>query len=505
MANRKCNVLPLKRKIDLIEQVESGKKQKIAAEDFGISANTVSVIMKNKDRYREQFYSGQSNVDMKRARQAQHGDVETELLKWFCAMRGNNVPLSGPIMKTKATAIARNLGKMDWECNDGWLSRFKTRHNIVFKNVCGESESVDTANLDQWTESVLRKKIRQYRPCDVFNADETGLFWRMLPDKTMAFRGQACHGTKTSKDRITVLTCANMDGSCKWPLFVIGKFKVPRCFKGLKKIPVRYEANTKAWMTAATFTSWLEEFDKKMHMSGRKVLLVVDNCTAHPKVDSLKATELLFLPPNTTSKSQPCDMGIINNIKCHYRTALLKKLIDHVDAGNSFDSFKPTLLDAVKILKQSWERVEPATIQNCFKRAGFTSSTNENESTTSVEPILEQLFVEYGVTAPLTVTGIDMVAVDEGIETAPSLSETDSNQDQAEVDNEETAEVEDDQGEQLPVVTEGEFANALTVMETYFMQKGYSDDALLKVRATVQDEKEKAKRQTTITSFFSTK
>lgn len=258
-------------------------------------------------------------------------------------------------------------------------------------------------------------------------------------------------------------------------------------------------------MTAATFTSWLEEFDQKMHMSGRKVLLVVDNCTAHPKVDSLKATELLFLPPNTTSKSQPCDMGIINNIKCHYRTALLKKLIDHVDAGNSFDSFKPTLLDAVKILKQSWERVEPATIQNCFKRAGFTASTNENESTTSVEPILEQLFVEYGVTAPLTVTGIDMVAVDEGIETAPSLSETDSTQDQTEVDNEETAEVEDDQGEQLPVVTEGEFANALTVMETYFMQKGYSDDALLKVRATVRDEKEKAKRQTTITSFFSTK
>ncbi|GFO36892.1 tigger transposable element-derived protein [Plakobranchus ocellatus] len=111
-----------------------------------------------------------------------------------------------------------------------------------------------------------------------------------------------------------------------------------------------------------------------MHCQKTKVLLTLDNCTAHPKVTNLKAVELLFLPPNTTSKSQPCDMGIINNVKCHYRGTLLKRLIDYINEGNDFNNFKLTLLDAAIILKQAWEKVEPATIRNCFKEAGFQAS-----------------------------------------------------------------------------------------------------------------------------------
>lgn len=48
----------------------------------------------------------------KRARQAQHDEVEIELLK-FCSMRGNNVPKSSPLMKAKATTISVDLGKYD--------------------------------------------------------------------------------------------------------------------------------------------------------------------------------------------------------------------------------------------------------------------------------------------------------------------------------------------------------------------------------------------------------
>ena len=53
-------VLSLKRKIDLIGAIENGQKQKNAASDFGISAiNTVSGVMKLKERYKEEFYSGE--------------------------------------------------------------------------------------------------------------------------------------------------------------------------------------------------------------------------------------------------------------------------------------------------------------------------------------------------------------------------------------------------------------------------------------------------------------
>ena len=50
-----------------------------------------------------------------------------------------------------------------------------------------------------------------YASQDVFNADETRLFWRLLPDKTFSFKGDQCHGGKKSKERILLLVCANMD------------------------------------------------------------------------------------------------------------------------------------------------------------------------------------------------------------------------------------------------------------------------------------------------------
>ncbi|GFO28913.1 tigger transposable element-derived protein [Plakobranchus ocellatus] len=396
-------------------------------------------------------------------------------------MRGNNIPISGPMMKTKATSIAETLGKNNWECNEDWTARFKKRHHIVFKTLCGESSSVDDASLNQWRDNVLEKTLSKYEPFDVYNADETGLFWRLLPNKTMDFKGQEGHGGEAPKDRITVLTCANMDGSHKLPLFVIGKFNTPRCFKGVRKLPVCYQSNSKAWMTAAIFTEWIQEFDRAMHCQKRKVLLTLDNCTAHPKVTNLKAVELLLLPPNTTSKSQPCDMGIINNVKCHYRGTLLKRLIDYIDEDNDFNNFKLTLLDAAIILKQAWEKVVPATIRNCFKKAGFQASESETETVeeeSDVEPFLSRLLVEYGI--PDSLESIENL--DKEVPTAPSPSEAVNPSTQTEEEREDgngpTAETdEDNQGENV--------ATAMKTLSQYFMQKGITDDLLTKVQKTI--------------------
>ncbi|KAL8566700.1 hypothetical protein ACOMHN_050349 [Nucella lapillus] len=98
-----------------------------------------------------------------------------------------------------------------------------------------------------------------------------------------------------------------------------------------------------------------------------KVLLVVDNRSARGKLQPhLKATELLFLPPNATTKLQPLDQGIMQNIKVHYRTAQLLKLIAHIDAGMPKEDFRMTIVEAITMLKQAWDRVTPTTIGNCF-------------------------------------------------------------------------------------------------------------------------------------------
>ena len=127
------------------------------------------------------------------------------------------------------------------------------------------------------------------------------------------------------------MVCANQAGTDKLPLMIIGKAANPRCFKNVKTLPCTYKSNKKAWMTSEIFIEWLQKLDAKMTKTNRKIAMIVDNCPAHPKVKTLKSIELIFLPPNTTSVTQPCDQGIINNLKVFYRKQVSMRRIRAID------------------------------------------------------------------------------------------------------------------------------------------------------------------------------
>jgi hypothetical protein len=55
----------------------------------------------------------------------------------------------------------------------------------------GESAEVSVESTDAWLES-LPSLLEGYEPCDVYNADETGLFFNMLPDRTLEYKGESC-------------------------------------------------------------------------------------------------------------------------------------------------------------------------------------------------------------------------------------------------------------------------------------------------------------------------
>ncbi|XP_041369493.1 tigger transposable element-derived protein 4-like [Gigantopelta aegis] len=171
-----------------------------------------------------------------------------------------------------------------------------------------------------------------------------------------------------------------MDGSDKLPLFVIGKSAKPRCFRGVKSLPTEYESNKKAWMTGEMFSRWLVRLDKKMQRNGRKIAMIVDNCPAHPTLKGLKVIELIFLPPNTTSQTQPMDQDVINNLKSHYKRLVIMKQLHTADKNTDV---LITVLDAMYLMQQSWRKVTRKTIANCFRHAKFVPSSNgdstENE------------------------------------------------------------------------------------------------------------------------------
>ena len=109
----------------------------------------------------------------------------------------------------------------------------------------GEAASVDQQGADDWQRNRLPLLLKKYKAENIFNTDETGLFFKCLPEKTHVFKAQKCAGGKVSKERVTVLVTASMTGE-KLPLFLIGKYANLRCFKGVKKLPVSYDSNTKA-------------------------------------------------------------------------------------------------------------------------------------------------------------------------------------------------------------------------------------------------------------------
>ncbi|CAK1597281.1 unnamed protein product [Parnassius mnemosyne] len=125
------------------------------------------------------------------------------------------------------------MGKENCKCSSSWVQRFRARHNIVAGKVCGEAAGVPEGVTEEWLSHKWPTLCEGYKPEEIFNADETGLFFNLTPDKTLKFKGEQCKGGKLSKTRITVLVAANMTGSCKKKLLVIGKAKNPRCFKNI--------------------------------------------------------------------------------------------------------------------------------------------------------------------------------------------------------------------------------------------------------------------------------
>jgi hypothetical protein len=80
--------------------------------------------------------------------------------------------------------------------------------------MCGESADVCESGvlLHELKAVKLRQVLEAFSPCDIYNVDETGLFWKALPVHTLASKNECVSGGKLSKERVTCLVCASMAG-----------------------------------------------------------------------------------------------------------------------------------------------------------------------------------------------------------------------------------------------------------------------------------------------------
>ena len=114
------------------------------------------------------------------------------------------------------------------------------------------------------------------------------------------------------------------------------------------------------------FNDWLVKSGLELK---RKIVLLVDKCTAHTNNSLLKNIKVIFLPANTTSLIQPCDQGIIRAFKAHYRREMRARIIAELDdiqdqPDASAVAKKISLLDALHLVAMSWKRVSEKNVKH---------------------------------------------------------------------------------------------------------------------------------------------
>ncbi|GET64012.1 CENP-B homolog protein 2-like [Rhizophagus irregularis DAOM 181602=DAOM 197198] len=237
---------------------------------------------------------------------------------------------------TRRTVECANLLDItNFSASAGWLSNFKQRNNLHTYKKKKEAGSAPIDELPQMR-AELREILQAYELKDIWNCDETALFWRLEPSKTIAH--DPVLGKKRPKKRVSILATCNASGDERLPLVFIHKYETPRALKGIEKrsLPVWYYWNSKAWM---------QRNNARCHES--------------ENINSLSNVKVHFLPPNTTSFLQPLDQGIIYSLKAQYRKLLCQNRIQAYDFYEEGDPIPPPIdiFDSINLIADAWKKV----------------------------------------------------------------------------------------------------------------------------------------------------
>lgn len=399
------NAPTLKTKIEIITRIETGEiTQAQAPSLYQVDASTVSRILKHKDKLRSRAAAvGQEAVKKVRVREGKFAAVDLLVYEWLTFMRSifneTKLPISAMMLKLQAKKYAKEvgIGEKNFSASNGWLDRWRKRFGVTSLNLHGEGGDVDWEKIKDEME-MLKSLLKNYDLENIYNMDETGLFFRCFPKRSYIGKDEnenELRGSKkmVDKSRVTLVVCTNTTGSHKLPILMIGKAKQPECFKYIRACPTPYSSQPSAWMDINQCQKWFDEvFAPEVTRRTRKrVALIWDNCPGHKIVNKHSNIDIFYLPKNSTSRTQPCDQGILRCLKISYKHDLVMKVLDVVEnweerrtqgksqrkgcAGLMF-GYPAHLLDAADLIFDGWQKFSTETIVNCWLKCNVLSEDN---------------------------------------------------------------------------------------------------------------------------------
>ncbi|KAI1005110.1 hypothetical protein K3495_g3105 [Podosphaera aphanis] len=112
---------------------------------------------------------------------------------WRCGKRKRkkekSIPITGHLTSQQAVCFWNRLpcyqGMEVPAFSNGWLGDFKKRHGIKSRPRHGQDGSVNEAVIAQQLAQV-QELATEYYPDDIYNCDESGLFWKMTPERGLS-------------------------------------------------------------------------------------------------------------------------------------------------------------------------------------------------------------------------------------------------------------------------------------------------------------------------------
>ena len=121
------------------------------AETFQCGRTQIQAILKNKDTIKDLYESNASDKlaqCQKRTRKSEYADINQALYKWYQLATSRSIYPDGKILMEKAIEIAKKLENDTFKAFNGWLTRWKERHNIKHRRISGESGHISSETVE---------------------------------------------------------------------------------------------------------------------------------------------------------------------------------------------------------------------------------------------------------------------------------------------------------------------------------------------------------------------
>ncbi|XP_055714421.1 jerky protein homolog-like [Phlebotomus papatasi] len=332
---RKYTTTKIQVKLKAIELVKNGESVKDVAASYGVGKQTVLDWVQQEERLKNYVNSNARNNNSMTMRPGLTPQTSEALFIWFEHMRERGVPVSGSLLQAKALQFHEVFedGPANFSASSGWLTRWKKEHEVRQLTVCGEALSSREEMLPTFykhLQEVIESENLGYH--QIYNADETGLNFRKLPNKTLAARTQrSASGFKQSKERITILACANASGTHKIPLFVIGKSNVLNAIKAIDIL------KTIAWISQA----WTQVDSNTIARSWKRVFEITFS-------SDVSGDEQLLNYEDNTDEGDVEHLIQLANALPHNDSITEDDIAIWLQSDNSLDMSDSTIVDMVR-------------------------------------------------------------------------------------------------------------------------------------------------------------